>query len=259
MKIRARIVKIFYIVFMLIIFLEFLVSIAVAQSTLLNKIFYDDFALDRSAKIIDGEKAGSGFDVYHTQKWQDGVIPIKYAPTISSEKKQLFQKACDRWAQVAQVSCVEHTQQSVYLLVTDQIDKNCWTDVGMGLSESVRYFNFGDDSCWHRLALLHEVGHVLGLMHEHQRPDRDRFLQIKWENLGAFAFAYEKLSFGKFDEKSPYDFYSIMHYHNKAFSTTGKYTMTPQKGYDKYLYVMGYAKDLSNQDIQVIQKIYGKK
>lgn len=37
--------------------------------------------------------------------------------------------------------------------------------------------------CLHNYIIWHEVMHALGLEHEHQRPDRDRFIRIQYHNV----------------------------------------------------------------------------
>lgn len=34
-----------------------------------------------------------------------------------------------------------------------------------------------------KLNVLHQLFHVLGRFHEHQRKDRDRYVTIKWDNI----------------------------------------------------------------------------
>ena len=74
---------------------------------------------------------------------------------------------------------------------------------------------------WHHLDLhvqamyiAHELGHVLGLYHEHSRPDRDLHVRVHAENIVESSMA----SFARLDpqdidiESTPYDLDSIMHY-----------------------------------------------
>lgn len=96
-------------------------------------------------------------------------------------------------------------------------------------------------------------------MHEHQRPDRDKYLKIYEENAGEFAFAYEKLSFGGLDKSTAYDFMSIMHYWNAAYSINKRPIMVPQPGYEKYTNTMGTSKDLTKGDRELARKVYGTK
>lgn len=69
-------------------------------------------------------------------------------------------------------------------------------------------------------AAVHELGHVLGLEHEHQRPDRDDYITINWENLDADAAMLlqfvAKQPRNYHYREFPYDYFSCMHYANKA-------------------------------------------
>lgn len=56
--------------------------------------------------------------------------------------------------------------------------------------------------------VLHEMGHAVGLFHEHQRPDRDEYVTV----TSSDSVNYGKKSDSEVIELTPYDYLSIMHY-----------------------------------------------
>lgn len=100
---------------------------------------------------------------------------------------------------------------------------------------------------------LHELGHILGLLHEQMRPDRDCYVDIYWENMDCI----DKLQFHKFLSSSvkmygDFDFESIMLYGSYAFSNNGKPTMKKKDGTT----FMAQRDSLSANDIKYIQYLY---
>ena len=73
---------------------------------------------------------------------------------------------------------------------------------------------------WHTkkiACILHEFIHAWGFHHEHNRPDRDKYVKVYKENIqdekwANFIIQNKSCTFGL-----PYDGSSVMHYHSKAF------------------------------------------
>lgn len=108
--------------------------------------------------------------------------------------------------------------------------------------------------------VLHEIGHTVGLFHEHARSDRDDYVTIdfnnikrnQWHNYQKYSVLGEHgLDFGTFD------FYSIMMYPSLGmeFAVDDKIpVMTKKNG----AYINEYQRDyLSYGDVEGVQLLYG--
>jgi len=129
--------------------------------------------------------------------------------------------------------------------------------------------NFYSVCNWNALGtIVHELGHSIGFFHEQQRVDRDSFVEIKEENLapsdGGFpgsnasvASQFEKLPFAGI-EIGPYDYMSVMHYGEYAFSILpGELRTICVLPPNEHLQsVIGTGSFFSDQDIVVINALY---
>jgi hypothetical protein len=137
----------------------------------------------------------------------------------------------------------------------------CFSIWGMGTAFGTlqRWMNLST-GCWQKRTLLHELGHALGLIHEHQRPDRDLFVTLHPENVEpGFLWLQNKVNFDTQDAqlKTPYDFLSIMHYDRTAFSKNGRETISPNSGYERWAELMGTGDTISRQDARAVRELYG--
>merc|ERR1719245_1239065 len=76
---------------------------------------------------------------------------------------------------------------------------------------------------------IHELLHAVGFHHEQNRPDRDTYLTINYQNIKPnMAYNFDKLT--NVDTQGfAYDYFSIMHYESNAFSANGLDTMVPKQ------------------------------
>jgi astacin len=74
--------------------------------------------------------------------------------------------------------------------------------------------------------IIHELGHTLGLFHEHTREDRNSHVKINTANISAAHTSDFAQNIYNADDVGIYDYASIMHYGTHAWSKNGQPTIT---------------------------------
>ena len=157
-------------------------------------------------------------------EWQNGIIPYYLTGDFTEQEILHITNSMVQWEEIAGVRFQEVTPRArAYNII--RIHEKKWTS-SVGENNSVCYMNFGDDSDPFP-HIVHELGHALGLLHEHQRPDRDLYINIFWDNiLSQYWINFETRDNPLIEEESyPYDYQSIMHYPSKSFSIDGTETL----------------------------------
>jgi hypothetical protein len=207
-------------------------------------------------KLAGGPQPDVAFSGTFTA-WSGGNVYYAFDASVSASNQKAFLDAAAEWATFANLHFVARTAQANYLLVTNN------ASLGGGLSfvgmvGGAQLYQIGPGS-WNRATLCHELGHALGLVHEHQRSDRDTFVAIATNNiLSGHLSDFVKLTDSQ--NKSSYDFLSVMHYSRNAFSVnSASNTIVPLPAYAGYLNVMGQQFDpvLSASDRAGMAQVYG--
>ncbi|XP_059048881.1 seminal metalloprotease 1-like [Achroia grisella] len=83
--------------------------------------------------------------------------------------------------------------------------------------------------CLRRREVLHSLMHAIGFQDEVSHPQRDQYIRVMWENIhpkyrSLFRIQTNDASSKNFVE---YDPMSIMHFHDRAYTSNGQATITP--------------------------------
>ena len=103
--------------------------------------------------------------------------------------------------------------------------------------------------------MVHELGHALGLSHQHSRYDRDTYVTVLFENIqSGKAGNFVKWSVPH-NYSVPYDLTSVMHYGPKFCSKNGLYTMHAKNAI--YEHLVGRSKNgMSHRDKHIANAMY---
>jgi hypothetical protein len=136
------------------------------------------------------------------QTWPDGIIAVQFDAALPAQLRQVFISSAKEWAQVAGVHFVLRKDEKSFLYVK-AVQRGSYSTIGflpqgaeMGLSVTNQ-----------ASSVAHELGHVLGLIHEMQRSDRDQCIAV---DKALETNLNYKIFLG--DNSLPYGLDSIMHY-----------------------------------------------
>lgn len=164
--------------------------------------FIDDMAFRKS----DVQRSG-----FSGNRWTNGKVYYVFDSGLTEQQKNAWLNAAAEWSAVAALNFLPRTNQSNYIYVKK--DTGNWSYVGMigGKQE------MGIASWFSKFTIVHEIGHALGMIHEHQRTGRDSFVTIHTANIQD-NYGHNFTPYNNSTNYGDYDFDSIMHYDKCSFS-----------------------------------------
>ncbi|XP_072536824.1 meprin A subunit beta-like [Salminus brasiliensis] len=198
----------------------------------------DNIGLSRSAVLGD------------QYRW-NGYVPYVLHRNLSMNVKGVILRAFE---QIRLKTCVDfkpRTTEKDYISVESQ--SGCWSYIGkIGGKQQLSI----GEGCGYIAIVEHEFLHSLGFFHEQSRYDRDDYVTIVTENIIAEMMnnffqvpAQESTTQG-----TPYDYRSVMHYRQDAFSNGNGNTIITKD--PQFQGVIGQRYDLSPTDAFELNRLY---
>jgi hypothetical protein len=149
------------------------------------------------------------------QPWPGGVVPYDVSK-LTPEQQSITRRALQRWTDTgAKITFVPRAREAEYVFFTGNLTNGNNTSL-VGYKKGARA-EINITAFWWRQQewmVAHELGHVLGFFHEHQRWDRDGYVTVHYENIKPGRSSdYDWIPRANWlVSTTPYDYRSIMHY-----------------------------------------------
>lgn len=180
--------------------------------------------------------------------WEDGIVPYEIEAGYTNEDLDTIRNAIK---QFHKLTCVRFIQKKDYhkdyLWITNS-NTGCWSSIGkIGGRQQL---NLQSPECLYTLgSVIHQLMHSLGFLHEQNRSDRNDYVDILWENMNnGSSKNFQVTHTGLYS----YDYESVLHFSDVAFTKNGKVTVKVLKDGVG----IGQRNGFSKGDVEKVNKIY---
>lgn len=223
--------------------------------------------------------------MWSNTKWKDGKVKYRIAGSINAKQEKIIMDCMNIWSEASggKIKFIRYKNSFwnkfrwKYMLsrhLQISIDKgisNSWATLGQQVRAQIHideeYLQIRSDNTFVfdeeviKSEILHEMGHVLTLFHEHQRADRDKYVKVNYERAAKVngwsedkaVAQYGRVTMYEQMTSADYDYDSIMHYWSSNADEYGERDIVRSDGT-----VISRAMSLSEKDKKFIEELYGE-
>ena len=161
------------------------------------------------------------------QKWPNSTIVYRISGLNSSVRSEL-QKSFNEWTSKTNIRFKERTNESNYVTISSSGSNSNSGIATLGMYGSRGFIRLGTRAT--AIVIIHEIGHTLGYIHEHNSNDRDNHIIVNFENIQNNAEGQFYKSNSATLVNNQFDINSTMMYSSYTFSKNGQPTITDKNG-----------------------------
>lgn len=192
-------------------------------------------------------KARGSVVLESVQLWEGGVVPFHIQGDVPNKSE--ITQAIAEFVETP-IKFVPYTNQEDVLVF--EAGAGCKSYLGKVGGKQPLWISGGCGVT----EITHEIMHALGFIHEQNRTDRDRFVEVVWDNIHEkykHNFELFPASLMVLSGAAAFDFESVMLYQPTAFSKNGEVTIR-----SKTESLLAPSAALSAGDIQRLVHVYGR-
>ncbi|CAH1786151.1 unnamed protein product [Owenia fusiformis] len=198
-----------------------------------------------------GSRRKRGLTHIDVKIWPNGIIPYYFHEKFRENLKCKVFAAMREWESGTCIKFRPSVSTDRNILEIYHGKHGCACHVGM---RTTTQLSLNESTCFVHRIVLHELGHAIGLNHEHIRPDRGDHIQVNWakiDNKGRPNF--HKMRWDKANMYGvPYDPFSVMHYAKGSHGV--EVFKTKRRGLSN---AIGVLNRLSQGDRDTVNRMYG--